>query len=73
MTDFPCAAHAELCICERPDGHDGPHRCDNNCGAEWEGTWDGPDFKVVTFPTAFRRIFAGLFGIDPNPDDEEIA
>ena len=35
-----CGAHGAHCVCSRPPGHDGPHRCTDR--TLWEGCFTGP-------------------------------
>lgn len=39
----PCDGALARCLCELPNGHDGPHRC--VCGGKWMSGG-----KVVRFP-----------------------
>lgn len=55
-----CAASAAQCHCVKDFGHieagDSVHACNpNECTGQWSGDLDGPDFKVVEFPTAVIR------------------
>lgn len=44
-----CGEQAHACYCSKQPDHDGPHHC--GCGGKWFGTFEGPDFKVVSFPS----------------------
>lgn len=56
-----CGEKAEMCRCELPEGHIGPHEC--NCGGIWDGVIDTDSFRIIRLPGNFDLIFDEIPGL----------
>jgi hypothetical protein len=62
----PCDGALHSCLCQLPNGHEGPHSC--VCGGRWEGSGEG--VRIIALPKMaydnLSYLSDLLYGNDPT-------